>query len=175
MNLLVSLLFRGPLDRPHVLTQQVAVAAARAAERGSGDRPTLKWPNDLLLGEAKLAGILAQAGASGGHLDHVVVGIGVNIGWAPPDAARLSSGTPATLLEALLAELDDLAADPAMAFAEYRRRLGTLGRSVRVELTDDSFVGRALDVEADGALLVESAGTIRRVEVGDVVQLRVTE
>ena len=60
-NLLVSVLFRHGFDptRPHELTQRVAVAAARAAERVAGVVPDLKWPNDLLIDGAKLAGILA--------------------------------------------------------------------------------------------------------------------
>src|SRR3954466_13886918 len=58
-NLLVSILFREGVDRPHRITQRVAVAAAVACERVAGVRADIKWPNDLLLGEAKLAGILA--------------------------------------------------------------------------------------------------------------------
>ena len=177
-NLLVSLLFRDHLEAPHRHTQRVALAAARACEQVAGVRPVLKWPNDLLVGEQKLAGILAQAGgagtSAGSSLGFVVVGIGVNVGWAPPDAARLGSSTPPELLAHLLAELDELDGPGRSVPTEYRERLDTIGRRVRVELPGETFVGRAVDVEPDGALVVDHDGARRRVEAGDVVHLRVT-
>lgn len=178
-NLLVSLLFRRDLDHPHRHTQRVALAAARAAERLTGVAPELKWPNDLLVGDAKLAGVLAQAGsaAPAGPVEFVVVGIGVNVGWAPPGAARLEATTPPEVLAAMLEELDRLeAGGPAAAFAAYRSRLATLGRDVRVELPAETFTGVARDVEPDGALLVvdDADGVTRRIAAGDVVHLRVT-
>ncbi|HAP74918.1 MAG TPA: biotin--[acetyl-CoA-carboxylase] ligase, partial [Acidimicrobiaceae bacterium] len=60
-NLLVSMLFRSMPTVPAELTWRVGLAACAAAEGVAGVSPTLKWPNDLLLGDAKLAGILAQA------------------------------------------------------------------------------------------------------------------
>jgi BirA family biotin operon repressor/biotin-[acetyl-CoA-carboxylase] ligase len=170
-NLLVSLLFREDLCEPHRWTQRVALAAARACEAVAGTRPTLKWPNDLLLGEAKLAGILAQAGSRGGIVDHVVVGLGLNVEWAPPGAARLGRGTPALVLRHLLDALDRL---PAQSFDDYRRALDTLGRQVRVELPGETLLGEAIDVLENGALVVEGPGGRRVVHVGDVVHLRVT-
>ena len=86
-NLLVSMLFRTVPAHPHQLTQRVALAAAGACEEVAGVTPTLKWPNDLLLDGRKLAGVLAQAGGSGPM--YVVVGIGLNVRWAPDDAAKL--------------------------------------------------------------------------------------
>ena len=86
-NLLVSMLFRDVPEHPHQLTQRVALAASRACFKVAGVSPVLKWPNDLLLNERKLAGVLAQAGGPG--TGYVVVGIGLNIGWAPDGAARL--------------------------------------------------------------------------------------
>jgi BirA family biotin operon repressor/biotin-[acetyl-CoA-carboxylase] ligase len=171
-NLLVSILFRHDLDPPHRLTQRVALAAARACDAVAGVSVTLKWPNDLLLDGAKLAGILAQVSASRpGPPDAVVVGLGLNVGWAPEGAARLPRGTRDEVLAALLAEL---AAAPADLAGEYRRRLATLGQRVRVELAGGTTLeGTALDVEADGRLVVVDACAItHRVDTGDVVHLR---
>ena len=89
-NLLVSLLFREVPQHPHQLTQRVAVAAVRACRDVAGVSPNLKWPNDLLLDGRKLAGVLAQAG--GTPVQFVVVGIGLNVGWAPEGAAMLGEG-----------------------------------------------------------------------------------
>ncbi len=170
-NLLVSLLFTDVTGVPHVLTQRVGVAAAIACERVAGVRPVLKWPNDLLVTNRKLAGVLAQVAFSGDR-QAVVVGIGVNVGWAPDDAARLGDGIdPLDLLDALLRAYDELPDDIG---PEYRARLGTIGRTVRVELPDDAvIIGRALDVEPDGQLVVlDECGITHRIGVGDVVHLR---
>ncbi len=172
-NLLVSLLFRDVPEHPHELTQRVALAAARACTEVAGVSPTLKWPNDLLLGGRKLAGVLAQAGGSGP--DHVVVGIGLNIGWAPDDAAKLAEVVerdlePVTVLEAMLAAYDRL---PADITDSYRTALTTLGQSVRVELAGSTVVGRAIDVLADGRLVVlDQCGITHHLDTGDVVHLR---
>ncbi len=168
-NLLVSLLFREIPDTPHVLTQRVGLAAIAACQQVAGVRPTLKWPNDLLLDDLKLAGILAQA-TLGAH-PAVVVGIGLNVGWAPQGSARLGDSVdPLNLLAALLTAYDEL---PADVWLLYRQNLGTLGRSVRVELSDSTIEGRALDVEADGRLVVvDSSETTHHISVGDVIHLR---
>lgn len=169
-NLLASILWRESLDRPHRLTQRVALAAATAVERLAGIEVGLKWPNDLLVGQAKLAGILAQAGGEPGAVDFVVVGIGVNVGWAPEGAARTGPvTTPAELLAGILTELDALGADH---FPAYRRRLVTIGQRVRAELPGEVVVGIAVDVGADGALYVDPGDGPRRIDSGDVVHLR---
>ncbi len=163
-NLTMSILFHSPVERAHDLTVRVAVAAARACERVAGVRPEIKWPNDLLLDGAKLAGILAQ-GSSG----VVVVGLGLNVTWAPEGAAHLPRGSRDELVRAVLAEL---AALPPDVRDEYRRRLGTIGREVRVELAGEVFTGRAVDIADDGSLIVETGHARRVVTAGDIVHLR---
>jgi BirA family transcriptional regulator, biotin operon repressor / biotin---[acetyl-CoA-carboxylase] ligase len=150
-NLLVSMLFRVVPDSPAALTQRIGLAAVAAARRVRPDvHVGLKWPNDVLLGGRKLAGILAQRATSG----PVVVGLGLNVGWAPDDAACLGGGIAAReLLADVLAAYDDLPADVA---APYRASLDTLGAAVRVELPNETFEGRAVDAV-------------------DVVHLRLTE
>jgi len=171
VNLLASILFRRVPAHPHLLTQRVALAAADATAEATGRRPVLKWPNDLLLDGGKLAGILAQAGGRDGRIDHVVVGIGLNVGWAPPDAAHLDAVVPPLdLLAAILRHLD---AQPDDVASAYRAALDTIGRRVRVQLRDGDVEGRALDVEADGRLVVlDGCGVTHRVDTGDVVHLR---
>jgi BirA family biotin operon repressor/biotin-[acetyl-CoA-carboxylase] ligase len=168
-NLLVSLLFREVPTHPHQLTQRVALAAASACTEIAGASPTLKWPNDLLLDGRKLAGVLAQSG--GGGPSYVVVGIGLNVGWAPDGAAMLGTGVdPVEVLHAMLGAYDQLPADITGA---YRSALGTIGQSVRVELAGADVAGRALDVLADGRLVVlDECGITHRIDTGDVVHLR---
>jgi BirA family biotin operon repressor/biotin-[acetyl-CoA-carboxylase] ligase len=182
-NLLVSLLFRQIPEVPHALTHAVALAAARACEQVADVVPDLKWPNDLLVGRQKLAGILSTAGPMEGsppRPSFVVVGLGLNVGWAPEGATSLvaESGRRVTredVLAALLSELDELMSlSPELLHDRYRRRLSTLNREVRIERPDSSFLeGRALDVESDGRLvLLDSCGVTHRLDVGDIVHLR---
>ena len=168
-NLLVSLLFRDVPEHPHQLTQRVALAAAQACSKVAGVSPVLKWPNDLLLDDRKLAGVLAQA--SGADTDYVVVGIGLNIGWAPEGAVRLGDGyDPVDVLDAMLVAYDDL---PDDITDTYRANLATIGQSVRVELSGSEVVGRALDVLPDGRLVVlDECGITHRFDTGDIVHLR---
>ena len=169
-NLLVSLLFTEVPDHAHELTQRVALAAADAAATLAGADVRLKWPNDLLLDGRKLAGVLAQSTFVDGRRV-VVVGIGVNVGWAPPDAALLGGGLePMALLAEMLRAYDRL---PTDVWPLYRERLATLGAAVRVELPTETIEGRALDVERDGRLVVlDACGITHRFDVGDVVHLR---
>lgn len=191
-NLLVSLLFRQVPPEPGTLVHAVALAAADACRQVADLEVALKWPNDLLGrdGVRKMAGILAQAGppstpASDGvaHPAFVIVGLGLNVNWAPDDATSLSAeagGHPFgvdAVCRAVLENLDRvLAWSPEHLHDEYRRRLGTVGREVRVMVNADETVeGRALDLEADGRLVVlDRCGVTHRFAVGDVVHVRTT-
>lgn len=171
-NLLVSLLFRRVPAVPAELTWRVGLAAREAARVVAGVDASLKWPNDLLADGCKLAGILAQAHMAGPGAPAVVVGIGMNVGWAPGGAAMLGAGIdPLDVLAVLLREYDAL---PTDVTGRYREALGTLGRRVRVELpAGDVVEGRALDVEADGRLVVlDDCAVTHRLDVADIVHLR---
>ena len=169
-NLLMSIWLDPPPRPMHLATQLVGLAVCRVARRHGADA-ALKWPNDVVVGDAKLAGVLAQTAANG-----IVVGVGVNVRWAPEGAVRLGDGLdPVAVGAEVLGELEDLlSADVATAQGEYRSSLSTLGRRVRVELPGDvGLEGRATDVEPDGRLVVlDSCGISHRVDTGDVVHLR---
>jgi len=186
-SLLFSVLLRpdrGPAQTPQLsLVGGLAVAEALAASTGVGAR--IRWPNDLVVGERKLGGILCEAAAGPpGEPVRVLVGCGINVGQAalPPELAaiatslRIETGRAAAVadvLGALLAALDRRyrafrEAGLADALPEWRRRSATLGRRVR---TPD---GEALaaDVDADGALLVtDDAGRTRRLSAGEIAHL----
>src|SRR5262249_91317 len=150
-----------------------------AVTRVAGFTPGLKWPNDLVVGDRKLAGILTERDG-----DAVVVGTGVNVDWHefPPEiaatatACNLEAGHAVdrrALLDAFLAELDARYTDLGDVTAEYRSRLATLGRRVGGARAADALVGRAVGVGALGQLLVEdNRGEVVEVQVGDVVPLR---
>ena len=166
-NLLVSILFRTVPDAPGELTRRVGLAVVRAVDALGVGVAGLKWPNDVVSDGAKLAGILAQRAPNGA----VVVGVGLNVGWAPDGAALLGGGhRPADVLGAVLVAYDEL---PTDITDEYRSRLVTLGMRVRVERPADVLTGTAIDVEPDGRLVVlDECAVTHRLDVGDVVHLR---
>src|SRR4051794_41904164 len=118
-SLLLSVLLRPGLttERLHLATAVVALAAAAAVDDVAGFRPGLKWPNDLVVDDRKLAGVLAEADLSDAAAPAVVVGIGINLNWPdelPPEIATIAvaanhvAGRPVdrdAVLDALLAHL----------------------------------------------------------------------
>ena len=191
-NLLVSVLFRGVDEPVHRMTQLVGTSCALVLRREFGIDAGLKWPNDVVVvtpdGEVKIAGILAQASARSapGAVD-VVVGMGLNVGWAPPpdvapatcvrdaatDGTKLRS--PHEVLLRILDTFDELESKgEEVAFAEYESLLTTTGKRVRCELPDGAEInGRAVGVERDGRLrIVDECAVTHRVDTADVVHLR---
>jgi BirA family biotin operon repressor/biotin-[acetyl-CoA-carboxylase] ligase len=174
--LLVSVLLR-PVDlhsdRRHLITAAVALAAASACRAVAAISPLIKWPNDLLAGDRKLAGILAEA-----ERDAVVVGMGMNVASAPPRGVALEAlaGRPVDrgdLLVALLEGLEELYRDLPAVVDLYREACSTIGRQVRVELPSGPLVGQAQGVDDRGHLVVRtSAGEVVVVSAGDVVHVR---
>jgi BirA family biotin operon repressor/biotin-[acetyl-CoA-carboxylase] ligase len=169
------------------------VAVATAVTGVTGVETRLKWPNDLLAADAKLAGILAEASG-----DAVVVGIGLNVSTEPAEFPAPRPGAlPATSLrsagataldreELLLAILEmferwyrawqQAGGDPDRSGLRpgYTRLSATIGRTVRAELPGgQALSGPAVGVDSDGRLLVLlSPGSEVAVAAGDVVHLR---
>jgi BirA family biotin operon repressor/biotin-[acetyl-CoA-carboxylase] ligase len=166
-NVLMSVLFRQVPEHPTELTHRVALAAVAASRRVAGVDAVLKWPNDLLVDDRKLAGVLAQRAPDGS----IVVGLGLNVRWSPAGATWLGEQfDPIEVAHEILVALDQL---PDEIGATYRSSLATLGRRVRIEVPTGSIVGRALDVTDDGRLVVlDECGVTNRLDVGDVIHLR---
>lgn len=181
--------FSGMPAGPGPLTLAVGVAVRRALERAAQVTIALKWPNDLVFDERKLGGILLELAAEAHGGAHVVVGIGLNVSL-PPELARSLSDWPrgavdlktalgrpppprAVLAAALVNELAALFVDyPTHGFAAYRTEWRSAdflrGRAVRLDEPGGPLFGKAVGIDADGALLVEAAGVRRRVVAGDV-------
>lgn len=187
-SLLVSVLLRPRLDadRAQLATMTGALAMVEAVERVAGFAPGLKWPNDLVVDGRKLAGVLAEADVSAaGEVRAVVVGIGVNVQWDEfPDelatvatSCNLEAGRPVDrgeLLSAFLDALERRLAEPDRVVDDYRARLATLGRAVRVDLGERVVEGTATDIDGHGHLVVRTADRDEVVAAGDVVHLRPT-
>ena len=189
-SLLCSILLRAPVeaDQLHLVVAAVALSARAALVRLSGVRPSLKWPNDLLVGNAKLAGLLGEVVVTSDGLA-LVVGIGINLTDAGPSDVLAtsvldSSGvtiTPRALLDILLEELEhrrmllDSPEGRELVRHEYERALATLGQHVRIERSGGSLFGVARSIDASGQLLVEIDGVVTTFNAGDVVHLRHSE
>ena len=160
--------------------------AVGTALRGAGADAWLKWPNDVTIDDAKVAGILLERvetpeGAA------AVLGIGINVSTTRAElpvetATSLAlAGVDVDRTDLLGSVLDALAATYAewqsgggASFAVgYQRVCATIGREVRVELpSGESVTGLAGGVDDDGRLLVESDGRVVPVGAGDVVHVR---
>jgi BirA family biotin operon repressor/biotin-[acetyl-CoA-carboxylase] ligase len=177
-------------ERLQLVALAAGVALADAIRRLTKVEARLKWPNDVLVGDRKLGGVLVDAVYGGqGPPSFMLVGVGVN-GDArseefPPDLAgatslSLAAGRhvclPALLklfLEAFEARYDALAAGRTEGvWSEARRLLETLGRRVRVQTETGPVVGDAIDLGPGGELLVRMPGTVLAVRSGECEELR---
>lgn len=178
--LLFSFVLRPDLPPPAagLLSLLAGWAMAEAASELSGADVRCKWPNDLLVDDRKVGGILAQSKVEDGTLTWVVVGLGVNLGDDDPEgvagAGSLGPLDRGALLTAFLRRFREAYRPEADGFAgdvrdRWRARSSTLGRTVEVTLSDGSRVlGEALDVDGSGALLVRTADGHVWVTEGDV-------
>ena len=170
------------------------VGLTEALRAEAGVDAWLKWPNDVLVNEAKLSGILAeQAG------DAIVVGAGLNVSTSRdelPAAETTPSGEPATSLALEGATLTDRGQLLAFILArfehwyrtwaaasgdaaacglrhQYQRLCATIGRDVRVQLPGGGTqTGLAREVDDAGQLIIQTASGLRPVSAGDIVHLR---
>lgn len=188
-NLYVSLLLRPELAMAEVggLALLIAVALAEAIEAVTPGLPriALKWPNDLLLGEAKLAGILLEGEAGpAGRCRFLVVGCGVNLVQAPHDLGRpavavadvpgVRAPDPAVLLDGLLATLgrgldEHAGLGLAPARARWLARAHGLGGRLTAQLGEQTLVGTFEGLDERGALLLrdDHGGTVT-ISAGEV-------
>lgn len=177
-----------PPAQAFIVNIAACVAVARAIEGLYGLDVKVKWPNDLMVGERKVSGILTEIGADMDRLEYAVVGIGIN---ANLDPAALSEGGKATsisselgrevlraelvrrVLEELEASSEEMTASSDRLLEEWSIRSATLGRRVRITSRVGEFEGLAEGLEADGSLAVRrDEGLLERVIAGDCAHLR---
>ncbi len=176
-----------PTELMH-LTCAVAVAMCDAVEHAFGFRPGIKWTNDLVVGTKKLGGILTELGLDpkNGRVSYAVLGIGINCGQLPGDfdesirnmatSARMVLGREAgrerliaEMVKALEAMDRELLRSPANMLERYRRDCITLGKAVSILRGDEVRHATALDVDAEGGLVVRyDSGETGTVTSGEV-------
>jgi BirA family biotin operon repressor/biotin-[acetyl-CoA-carboxylase] ligase len=189
LNLYLSVILR-PKIPPHqasLITLMAAVATADAIRHFSGLLPLIKWPNDILLRDRKIAGLLNEIHSEIDRIHFVILGIGVNLNTdesmfskdirAAATSLRIEMGQTVSrkvFLQVLLQELERwysifLNEGSAAILKAWRSRAHIKGRRVNVTSFGERLAGVAIDVGSDGALILETDyGKRRRVVAGDV-------
>ncbi len=177
-DLMVSVLLRPEVKLEHWprATTLAALAVCHAIEATLPLQPRIKWPNDIYLGERKVAGLLAET-ASGPQGAFLVLGIGVNVNasrFAPELQERATSlrcelpallqqreidreTLAAALLQALSASFTQWADDYHEAIAAVRQRSLLIGKNIRARVNENTIHGRVLDLNHEGHLLIQLA------------------
>ena len=170
------------------LSLAAGVCVLRALKRSGVPGVELKWPNDLVAGDAKLAGVLAELRAEAAGPAFVVIGIGLNValgasvlervkasGTLATDLATLSPAPPdrdaitAALLAETIAGLQQFERQGFSAFAaEWHAADALAGKAVQVKLDAGSIRGHARGIDAEGALCVQTRDGLQRFMTGDV-------
>ena len=171
------------------LTCAAGVAMADAVEAVSGIRPGLKWINDLVIGTKKLGGILVEMSVEKGLVDYAVVGIGINCLQNQEDfhpdirdmatSLCLASGKtipPEQLAAAMVTELWKmnrvLLSEKERLMKSYKAGCITLGREIQVLRLDSVRPGKAVDLDAEGGLVVEYPDGTKEVVASGEVSVR---
>lgn len=189
VNLYCSIILRPDLlpNEASRLTFLSAVAVADAIEGITGLAPTIKWPNDLLLNEKKVAGLLNEMSAETDRVGFVILGIGVNINMteeqfpsdlrSPATSLRIATGGAVERAAFAVRLFTELAAayqrfqlegfDPVRE--AWSRRCNAFGRDVSVDLGNSTLRGPFAGIDRDGAMLVQRPdGATERIVSGDV-------
>ena len=185
--------------RPHITPNEIpkitllaAVAAAKAIRETAGLQAMIKWPNDILVNNRKVCGILTEMKAEQDSVDFIVIGIGINVNTPlkalPKGASSLKEElrhrgkdeyvSRVELTKKLIEKLEEdyflLKKEgfrPIMD--EWKRLTDMLGSRVKVVLQNRAFEGLVHDIDPDGALVVrKDAGTLERISSGDIVVVR---
>ena len=173
-----------PAEAPKI-TLLAAVAMAEALREAAGVQALIKWPNDILLGGKKVAGILTEISTEMDAIDYLVIGLGVNVNMGSFPAELREKATSlrietaeehsrAGLIRAFLAWFEHYygmfqRSDFEPILERWRQLSRITGRRITVETIESKLVGTALDIDRDGRLLVEdNKGHVHGIYSGDI-------
>jgi len=179
-NLNLSVLLRParPAAEAGMFSLLAGIAVTEALEGFFSPPAMLKWPNDILLGGAKLAGILIDAAPVNQKLDWLVIGIGMNLRSAPEIPGRITTSlaahgvdlAPAEAARAILARLSPwLEADAAAIRAAWLARAHPIGTALQIQTARDTRSGSFAGLSVAGELLLQTETRIEPISTGDVL------
>ena len=173
-------------DKAPGLSLMTALALADTLSRYCPGEVSIKWPNDILISNRKVAGILTELSAERNRINHVVVGIGINVnqkaGEFPSELQDLATSIRratkkcidrAELLRDFLFRFEiEYTKYHKHGLAPSRKRLrnysALLGHQVKLLSSSQTLEGKAIDIDADGALVLECNGQRTRISAGEV-------
>jgi len=177
------ILYPGVVYLPSLI-MVASLAVVYSIEITTGLKAQIKWPNDVLINDRKVCGILVENRVRGNSVDCSIIGIGLNVNLSPSDLGEIA--LPATslslelgkdvsrlsIVRQLLVEMDRLYLEllsGKSVYEEWRDRLVTLGKRVTVTWGETKYEGVAESVAGDGTLLLRGAdGVITSIAAGDI-------
>ena len=181
-----------PLEKAPGLSIMTALAAAETFEKYCPGKVKIKWPNDILIGNRKVAGVLTELYTKSNKIDYVVVGIGININQKQKDfpqtirklatSLRQISGKKinrAKLTAEFLQHFEkEYKSYPKSQLGGSLKRIraysSLLGQTIILKTGDKSLTGQAIDINKTGALIVEVDGEKVTVSGGEVTVVKGT-
>jgi BirA family biotin operon repressor/biotin-[acetyl-CoA-carboxylase] ligase len=161
-----------------------SLGVVHCIEKVTGLKSRIKWPNDVLINDKKVCGILIESGVKGNRVGYATLGIGINVNLRLSDFPEISSVATSLshelgrdvsrldMLRCLLAEIERLyLALPSgdSVYQEWRDNLVTLGKKVQVSSDETTYEGIAESVASNGSLLLrQSDGSLTKIVTGDV-------
>jgi BirA family biotin operon repressor/biotin-[acetyl-CoA-carboxylase] ligase len=192
-----SVLLRPQLavERLGLITTALGLGVAEGIEQATGLAATTKWPNDVMIDERKLAGILVETHVGGSAIGVAVAGVGINVSWRADEVPAEIAGRATSLLVAseksglgplprrteilavVLVSIEEAyrlaTSDPGELLRRARSRSSVLGRRVTVRFGDGAMLeGIARTLAANGALVVETDEGVRELDAGEIEQVR---
>ena len=187
IGIFMTLMLKPEINPNHasMLTLVAAMATTRAIRRVTGVPAMIKWPNDIVMNGKKVCGILTEMSAQFDYINHIVIGIGINVHNEdfPEEIAKTASSLylesgqhihRASLIEAFLEEFEDVYAeylkteDMEGLQKEYDAMLVNRGRQVRVLDPKEPFEGKAMGITKKGELIVDTWESRKLVSSGEV-------
>lgn len=193
VNIYMSIILRPEIETKDItlITIMAAIACAHALRRITGLNLTIKWPNDLMVRNKKLGGILTELKTGHGRIIFAILGIGINVNIesnAFPDdikqiatSVRAETGKPYSrevISAEILNEIDHWyrvlhKKGREMLLSEWQKLTSTLGKKVRVTVDKETFTGLAEAIDDEGMLLLRlPSGVLKRISSGDLIELR---
>lgn len=188
----MSILLR-PDIKPEYASMLTLVAALAVADAVdivldgiTKEKCLIKWPNDIIIGDRKLCGILTEMSAKPGCVDYVVIGIGINVNTKVFDDSVKDMATSLYIQCGKFIDKAEIIRSWSMSFEkyygkflekcdlsqlvdEYNSRLVNIGKMVKVEVAGNIRTGKALGIDATGALRVEfEEGSVENITAGEV-------
>ncbi|MEM2991122.1 MAG: biotin--[acetyl-CoA-carboxylase] ligase, partial [Halobacteria archaeon] len=175
-----------PPSNAHLLSLAAGVGAADAINK-LGLEAKLKWPNDVMIRDKKVCGILLELAAEVEAINYAILGVGINANNELPVEIQKTATTlkkelgreveRAKFVQELLLELEKkyflFKRDPSVILNRWRALSNILGEKVQVKTLNENFIGIARDISSDGSLIIEiEDGSIKQVMAGDCINLR---